>query len=62
MYTEPKIAQLILKNLYCTENTLSGTWFCELLSDLSKTCFGFQDHVSGHKVKTRGPEGPEALT
>ena len=46
-----KIAQLILKNLYCTENTLSGAWFCELLSDWSKAHFGSQDLVSGHKVK-----------
>ena len=40
-----------LKNLYCTEDTLSGAWFCELLSDWSKTLFGSQDLVSGHKVK-----------
>ena len=46
-----KIAQLILKNLYRTENTLSGAWFCELLSDWSKAHFGSQDLVSGHKVK-----------
>ena len=46
-----KIAQLILKNLNCTENTLSGAWFCELLSDWSKTLFGSQDLVSGHKIK-----------
>ena len=46
-----KIAQLILKNLYRTENTLSGAWFCELLSDWSKMFFGSQDFVSGHKVK-----------
>ena len=43
-------AQLILKNLYRSEKTLSGTWFCELLSDWSKTLFGSQDLVSGHKV------------
>ena len=47
-----KIAQLILKNLYRTEKTLSGAWFCELLSDWSKTPFGSQNLVSGHKVKT----------
>ena len=29
-----------LKNLYRTENTLSGAWFFELLSDRSKTLFG----------------------
>ena len=46
-----KIAQLILKNLYRTENTLSRAWGCELLSDWSKTRFGSQDLVSGHKVK-----------
>ena len=46
-----KIAQLILKNLYRTENTLSRAWGCELLSDWSKTLFGSQDLVSGHKVK-----------
>ena len=45
------IAQLILKNLYRTENTLSGAWFCELLSDWSKTLFESQDLVGGHKVK-----------
>ena len=38
-------------NLYRTENTLSGVWFCELLSDWSKTGFESQDLVSGHKVK-----------
>ena len=46
-----KIAQLILKNLYRTENTLSGACFCELLSDWSKTLFGSQNLVSGLKVK-----------
>ena len=46
-----KIAQLILKNLYRTENALSRAWGCELLSDWSKTHFGSQDLVSGHKVK-----------
>ena len=46
-----KIAQLILKNLYRREYTLSEAWFCELLSDWSKTLFGSQDLVSGHKVK-----------
>ena len=46
-----KIVQLILKNPYRTGNTLSGTWFCELLSDWYKTLFGSQDLVSGHKVK-----------
>ena len=46
-----KLAQLILKNLYRTENMLSGAWFCVLLSDLSKTLFGTQDLVIGHKVK-----------
>ena len=40
-----------LKNLYRTENTLSGAWFCELLSDWSKTPFGSQDIVIGHKTK-----------
>ena len=35
-----KIAQLILKNLYGTENTLSGAWFRELLFDWSKMLFG----------------------
>ena len=40
-----------LKNLYQTENTLSGARFCELLPDWSKTLFGPQDIVSGHKVK-----------
>ena len=39
------------KNLYCTEKTLSGAWFCELLSDWSRTLVGSQDLVSGHKVK-----------
>ena len=43
-----KIAQLILKNLYCTDKTLSVTWFGELLSDWSKTLFGSQDIVRGH--------------
>ena len=47
-----KIAHLILKNLYRTENTLSGAWFRELLSDWSKMHFGSQDFVSGHKVKS----------
>ena len=46
-----KIAQLILMNLYRTENTLSGASFCELLSDWSKMLFGSQDFVSGHTVK-----------
>ena len=46
-----KMAHLILKNLYRTENTLSGAWFCELLSDWSKTLFGSQDLVSVHKFK-----------
>ena len=46
-----KLAQLILENFYRTENALSGAWFCELLSDWSKTLFGSQDIVSGHKVK-----------
>ena len=46
-----KFDQLISKNLYRTENTLLGAWFCELLSDWSKTLFGSQDLVSGHKVK-----------
>ena len=45
-----KIAQLILKNLYRTENALFLAWFCELLSDWSKTLFGSQDLVSGHNV------------
>ena len=45
------IAQLILKNLYRQENTVSGAWLCELLSDWSKTLFGSQDLVSGHTVK-----------
>ena len=44
---------IILKNLYCTENTLSGTWFCELLSDWSKTLFGSRDLVSGQKVNKK---------
>ena len=44
-------AQLISKNLYRTENMLSGVWFCELLSDWSKILFGSRDLVSGHKVK-----------
>ena len=52
LYTEPdftsnwcravyvgKLAHLILKNLYPTDNTLSGAWFCELLSDWSKRFF-----------------------
>ena len=46
-----KIAQLILNNLNSTEIMLSGAWFCKLLSDWSKTLFGSQDLVSGHKVK-----------
>ena len=46
-----KIAQLILKNLYRTEDTLSSAWGCELLSDCLKTLFGSQDLVSGHRVK-----------
>ena len=46
-----KTALLILKNHYLTENTLSGAWFCELLSDWSKTPFESRDLVSGHKVK-----------
>ena len=46
-----KIAQLILKNIYCTENWSSGARFCELLSDWSKMLFGSQDLVSGYKVK-----------
>ena len=46
-----KIAQLILKNLYRTENMLSGAWFCKLLSDWSKKLLGSQDLVSGHEVK-----------
>ena len=46
-----KIAQLILKNLYRRENTLSRARFCELSSDWSKTLFGSQDLVSGYKVK-----------
>ena len=46
-----KNAQQILKTLDRTENTLSGAWFCELLSDWSKTIFGSQDLVSGNKVK-----------
>ena len=46
-----KIAQLIVKNLYRTENTLSEAWFCKLLTDWSKTHFGSQDLVSGQKVK-----------
>ena len=48
-----KVAQLILKNLYRKENTLSGAWFCELLSDWSKTLVGSQDLVSGHEVKKK---------
>ena len=50
VYVE-KIPQLILKNLYPTEITLSGALFYELMSDWSKTLFGSQDLVSGHKVK-----------
>ena len=46
-----KIAQLILKIHYRTENTLSGAWFCELMADWSKTLLGSQDLVSGHKIK-----------
>ena len=46
-----KNAQLILKNLYRTENTLSGARLCGLLFDWSKTLFGSQHLVSGHKVK-----------
>ena len=46
-----KIAELILKNLYGTENMLSVAWFCELLSDWSKTFYGSQDLVSDHKFK-----------
>ena len=34
--------KLILKNLYRTENTLSGAWFCELLSDCSKRFLGLR--------------------
>ena len=45
------IKQLILKNLYRTENTLPGAWFCELLSDWSKSLFGSHDPVSGHNIK-----------
>ena len=37
-----KIAHLILNNLYRTENTLSGAWICELLSDWSKLLFGLK--------------------
>ena len=48
-----KNVQLVLKNLYRRENALSGPWFCELLSDWSKTLFGSQDLVSGHKVKKK---------
>ena len=40
-----------LKNLYRTENTLSGAWFCEHLSDWSKTVFGSPDLASGRKVE-----------
>ena len=32
VYVE-KIAQLVLKNFYRTENMLSGAWCCELFSD-----------------------------
>ena len=46
-----KIAQLILKNFYRIKKTLSRAWFCELLSDWSKTLFESQDLVNGHKVK-----------
>ena len=46
-----KIAQLISKNHYHTENTLSGARSCERLSDWSKTLFGFLDLVRGHKIK-----------
>ena len=46
-----KNAQLILKNLYRTENTLSGACFCDLLFDWLKTIFVSQHRVSGHKVK-----------
>ena len=45
------IAQHFLKILYYTEKSLSGAWFCELLSDWSKTLFGSQDLLSSHKVK-----------
>ena len=44
-----KLAQLILKNLYRTENTLSKARFCEL-SDPSKTRYGSQDPVRGIRV------------
>ena len=43
-----KIVQLILKNLYYTENTLSGAWLCELLRDWAKTLFLSPDFVRGH--------------
>ena len=33
-----KLLKLILKNR--TDNTLSGAWSCELLSDWSQTLFG----------------------
>ena len=41
-----------LKNFYGTENTLSGAWFCDLLSDRPKTLFGSQDLASGLKLKS----------
>ena len=34
-----KMAQLILKKFYHTENMSSGAWFCELLSDWVKNAF-----------------------
>ena len=36
------IAQLLTKNLWCTVNNVSTTWFAKLLSDWSKQLFGSQ--------------------
>ena len=44
------IAQLIIKNLWCTENKLSAAWFGELLSDWSKRVVS-RGLMRGHKVE-----------
>ena len=45
------MAQLMMKNLLCTENKLSAQWLSELLSNWSKKLLGSLDLVRGHKVK-----------
>ena len=55
------IAQLIMKNLYCTENMLSAAWFSELLTDWTKGLFVSKDLMRGlklekvHKSKATNP-------